>query len=372
MDPDEDIHTHVNLNCENLGKSPEENPELFTTTKPGSEETDSGEAGESGTSTIPEDKKSGPQKFFENVIWASVFSSGGVEGSGMTPNEVLNSTFAYALIILEGEGSAPGGYSIEGMPFSGGIVGESWYKILICIAIVIMLIRFGYEYSVEQANIPSDQMTIEKIFKPVAQLILGMIWIFCAHYLLALILYLSYGAANALSSALSMEGSLGVDLSTSARDAVVAELGFQPDKLTTGIANAGAMLSGLVTFALPWLASQISAVVVLFICFSRVIELVIRGMILPLALSGGFRDTHRSMHYIMDYAGIAFQSLVIIGVIWATNTIGGVLIKTIIGDGGTGTSLASVSQIAVFLMTLKLAQIGMLLKSQSIAKSVFQ
>ena len=78
------------------------------------------------------------------------------------------------------------------------------------------------------------------------------------------------------------------------------------------------------------------------------------------------------MHYIMDYAGIAFQSLVIIGVIWATNTIGGVLIKTIIGDGGTGTSLASVSQIAVFLMALKLAQIGMLLKSQSIAKSVFQ
>lgn len=374
MDPDEDIHTHVNLNCANLGKSPEEDPDLFTTTKPGTEDsTDTGEAGDG--STIPDNQKSICQtKIYEGFIWPGVFGSQDESNSALSSDELLTKTFLYALAILEGTEGLPDGAFDGNLPFTHGVVKETWYQLFECLAIIILTIRFFYEFSLKKIWVSGDQVSIGKLFRPFISLTISIALILVSHHILAMILYASYFASHTLSKALTSDSSLSIILSDQARDAVAVELGYEVKGITHGLANASATFTAFLIFAIPLLTSAVSSVVVLFIVFSRVAELVIRGMVVPFSLTSNFQENPRALQFIAEFAGVAFQSVVIVGVLWATNVVGGFLITSIIGDGSEtfkGT-LTSVSQIGTYMAALKLAQIGLLLKSQTIAKSIFQ
>lgn len=378
-DRDTETYYHGNTECENFGKNPDDNPGLFTTDQ--SAAGGSGSGTESGDGTgdngaIPDDKKSVFQNTFENYVFATAFDMGDSNGTGFTPAELLEKTFVYALAILEGTDHIPSGYiDTDTIPFSRGIVHESWYIFLQVAAMIIMLIRFCYDYATVRVWTPASPQTPEHLFKPIFKLICGFILIVAAHYILAFFLYLSQAAVGAFVNHVSSnDGSTAQVFDQLKADLCVA-LGFEVKGMAHGLANLGALLTGIIILLLPLVANMAYTVVMLGTIFSRIFEVILRGIMVPLAMT----DVHEehggnAMRYTMEFAAVCFQGLLILLSIWVANMVCAFLIENILTQIPTGTNagfLKAVGSIGTALAAIKFAQIAFIGRTRSIAQSVF-
>ena len=335
-----------------------------------------------GTAAESTGKKGMAQNFFESVILEQVLNmNAGEESGSLSTVTLLNRTFVYAIAIMEGADSAPTGYLGEeglGSALAGydGITHETWYLFLEVAAILIMFIRFASDYSMDKVWQPVERNTPEQMMKPVIRLVVGFIFILLAHHLLAFGLVLSQAAFSAISQSTTSAETLSLyqDMSKNICDL----LGFVPEKGPIDfMKNLGALISGVIEFFLPFLISGISALGIMFVVFSRVLELVVRAVFAPLAMTDCYKSgehTH-GFHYIMEFFGIAFQSLAIFAVLWVSGMVCGMFtaeLKTTMASAtGVGADLNRASQMALYISALKLAQLTMLLKTASITKSVF-
>lgn len=320
-------------------------------------------------------KKSAAQTFFENVILSQVLNMNiGEESGAISTVTLLNRTFVYAVAIMEGADKAPSGYLGEeglGDSLSGydGIVHETWYLFLEVAAMLIMLIRFASDYSLDRVWQPTERNTPEQLFKPIFRLIVGFIFILCVHHFLSLGLILSQAAFSVISkSSMSAESvSLYNDMAAN----ICELLGFTTDSLVHMPANITALVGGIIEFFIPFIISGISALGIIFVVFSRVLELVVRAVFAPLAMTDCYKsgeNTH-GFRYIMEFFGIAFQSLAIFAVLWVSTLVCGMFTASLKASGAT--DLNAAHQLAIYIAGLKLAQLVMLMKTSSITKSVF-
>lgn len=371
FDNDAGTYIHTNSACENFGKNVAESPELFTNDLEdgGGTETDKSEA-------IPDDKKSGAQKFFENFVFENAFDMGASNGSGFTPSELLDKTFVYAIAILEGTDHIPSGYiDTENIPFSSGVVHEDWYIFLQAVAMIIMLIRFCYDYATVRVWTPASPQTPEQMFRPIFRLICGFILIFAAHYILAVFLYISQGACNAFSSNILGDTTTTEQTFEQVKIDLCTALGFQKDSIVNTPANLGACLFGFLTLVIPMILNMIYTVFMFSTIISRVLEIILRGIMVPLSMSDVYEDHGgNAMRYAMEFAAVCFQGVLILMSIWVSNVVCAFIIEniiTLIPNASVGNYLKAVGSIGLLLAGVKLAQIILLTKTRTIAQSAF-
>lgn len=378
-DRDTETYYHGNTECENFGKNPDDNPGLFTTDQ--SAAGGSGSGTESGDGTgdngaIPDDKKSGAQNFFENYIFANAFDMGTSNGSGFTPSELLDKTFVYAIAILEGTDHIPSGYiDTDSIPFSRGVVHENWYIFLQVAAMIIMLIRFCYDYATVRVWTPASSQTAEQMFRPIFRLICGFVLIFAAHYILACFLYLSQAACNAFSNGIVGDSTATEQTFEAVKADLCMALGFKEDRTINTLSNISACFFGMIALAFPMVSNMVYSVVMFATIISRVLEIILRGIMVPLAMSDVYEDHGgNAMRYAMEFAAISFQGVLILMEIWVSNIVCAFIVKniiTLLPDASVGSFLYALGSIGVLLAGIKAAQIILLGRTRSIAQSVF-
>ena len=371
FDSNAGTYIHTNSGCENFGKSVAENPDLFTN-DPGD-----GSGEETGENeTIPDDKKSSAQKFYEDFIFANAFDMGDSNGTGFTPAELLDKTFVYALAILEGTDHIPSGYiDADNIPFSDGVVHETWYIFLQAVAMIIMLIRFCYDYATIRVWAPASSQTPEQMFKPIFKLICGFILVLAAHYILAFFLYISQAACSAFTTHISGDTSTTEQTFETLKTDLCTALGFQKNSIVNIPANLGACIFGTLVLILPMLANMIYTLIMLSSIFSRIFEIILKGIMVPLAMSDYYEDHGgNAMRYMLEFAGVCFQGLLILLAIWVANMVSAFLIENVITQiptASTGGFLKAVGSIGVAMAAIKFAQIMLIGKTKAIAQSVF-
>lgn len=371
FDSNAGTYIHTNSGCENFGKNVAENPDLFTN-DPG----DGGGTENSKSEAIPDDKKSGAQKFFENFVFENAFDMGSANGSGFTPSELLDKTFVYAIAILEGTDHVPSGYiDTENIPFSSGVVHEDWYIFLQAVAMIIMLIRFCYDYATVRVWTPASPQTPEQMFRPIFRLICGFVLIFAAHYILAVFLYISQGACNAFSDNILGDTTATEQTFEQVKIDLCTALGFQKDSIVNMPANLGACLFGFLTLVIPMILNMVYTVFMFSTIISRVLEIILRGIMVPLSMSDVYEDHGgNAMRYAMEFAAVCFQGVLILMSIWVSNVVCAFIIEnviTLIPDASVGNYLKAIGSIGLLLAGVKLAQIILLTKTRTIAQSAF-
>lgn len=328
------------------------------------------------TGVIPDDQKSSFQVFFENYVFDTVFDTGTEEDNENNPFTTLNlvnRSFTWTIAAVEGSSSSLiSGSGADIFP-SDGIVHQSWYVFLQCIAVLIMLMRFMSDYAMDKVWQTADHHTPEQLFKPIFRLLCGFLFILLVHYFLSFGMYLSHAAFHAMSSGIETASSASSDV---AKDTLTQMLGFEKKGITHVPQNIGALLMGVLVFILPLLVSMIASVGTLFVCFSRVLELIVRAVFAPLAVTDCYKagDGAHGFKYIMEYFGIAFQCVAILAVLWASSYVCQIMfanIREVLPDAGAADYMRRISNIAMYIAGIKLAQLVLMLKTGQITKSVF-
>ena len=339
----------------------------------------SSEDGETGS--LSEDQpeittKSAQQKWFEEHLLVQVLNMNAGESEGsLSTVTLLERTFVYAIAIMEGADKVPPGYLdedglAEGLADYRGMTREPWYLFLEVAAMLIMLIRFAADYSMDRVWQPSERNTPEQLFKPIFRLICGFLFILCAHHFLALGLYLSQAAFSAIAKSTLTPAS--VSLYEEMCSTISEMLGFKDDSVMNMAHNIGVMVMGMFNFFIPYLISMVSGLGVIFIVFSRVLELVVRALFAPLAMTDCYKNgehTH-GFRYILEFFGICFQSLAIFAVLWVSGMICGMFAESLKASADPG-SINSITQLTIYISGLKLAQLTMLMKTATLSKAVF-
>jgi hypothetical protein len=137
------------------------------------------------------------------------------------------------------------------------------------------------------------------------------------------------------------------------------------------------MISIILTFIGPYLVSMVCSAVVIWVVYSRTVNIIIMTIGAPLAMSDiygdrPFRET-RSFGYIKELAGLMFQSVVIVLVMYAMNQISKYFFEAFksLQDTSGGGGIALISSLAIRMTVFKVVQVGALLGSANKAKKLF-
>lgn len=369
-DSDSGSYIHLNSACSNFGKNAEEDSEAFrTVSSDDSGETDSGDGTDTDES-VPEEQKSWQQKMFEDLILANAFDMAGFD-IGFTPAELLSRTFVYAIAILEGTDGLPDGYIDTDLPFENGITHEIWYYLIQAFAFIILLIRFMYTSAADSANLNIDK-TPEQIVRPLIKLFGGFLLIFFAHYILSGLLYLSFLLCHIFTANVT-SGSETEALFDAVKVTIIKAVGFKKSSpLNDVTVNGGALALGVSCFALPMIMNIIYSFLMLSTIFKRVIEIIVRGIMLPLAITGYCEEHDPTLQrYIKEFAAVALQGLMILVLIWVSNVVCAFMIQDIAGMAqSAGFDIKVYSKIGRDLAAIKFSQVLMIGASLQISKSV--
>lgn len=232
-------------------------------------------------------------------------------------------------------------------------VDSVYSNVMVPIALGLMIIWFLVAFMEKAA---SEQVTFEQLFILFAKLIAAKflidngLQIFANLWSLGISLIDNVGGAFEDSS-----GSLGLDLK---------DLWYDFTKLEwtakIGIIKGIGILCQLL---IPWLVSLIMTAVVYFICYSRIIEMLLRMMAAPIALSDFMTEGLHGAgwRFLKNFLAICLQGMIMV----AIAQIYPLVINTILngGDGGFWVTLLK-------YVAFSFAAIALLFKSLSISKEL--
>ena len=326
------------------------------------EESGEGEENENG-----EEIKDGGNTFLDAMLDSVFGVSEEKDGSGFSTYEMLDE----AVGIVD--------TAFETMTDTGSEIG-AFYYMLKAVALTIMTMYFVMGLASRDFTQQFGKPTVEMLAKPFAKFIVCIVILIFSEYLMQFFLYLSQWCFNRAPKDNSMLGEMAEKIGDY-KDLVYDAVGYTLPSEKKGLGvmdtfkNIMPFISIFIAFMLPWLVSLAASLVAVWVVYSRTAQLIIMAIGAPLAMADLYgehplRET-RAFNYIKEFAGVCFQSVVIILVFMAMNMIMAVFMEHFgkqISDGanGIGALMAMGLKIAVF----KLVQVGLVVSSANRAKKL--
>lgn len=332
------------------------------------EESGEGEENENGEETKDgEEIKDGGNAFLDAMLDSVFGISEEKDGSGFSTYEMLDE----AVGIVD--------RAFETMTDTGSEIG-AFYYMLKAVALTIMTMYFVMGLASRDFTQQFGKPTVEMLAKPFAKFIVCIVILIFSEYLMQFFLYLSQWCFNRAPKDNSMLGEMAEKIGDY-KDLVYDAVGYTLPSEKKGLGvmdtfkNIMPFISIFIAFMLPWLVSLAASLVAVWVVYSRTAQLIIMAIGAPLAMADLYgehplRET-RAFNYIKEFAGVCFQSVVIILVFMAMNMIMAVFMEHFgkqISDGakGIGALMAMGLKIAVF----KLVQVGLVVSSANRAKKL--
>lgn len=272
--------------------------------------------------------------------------------------------------------------ALEKITDSGNGFGKA-YTLFKGLAIMIMTFYFIISLTSMDYSRQFGKPSIELLAKPFAKFILCLLLIIFSEQILKFCFALSAKAffvTDRLDLKLDIEtkATLASDVNEY-RKAVYDAVGYTmaADKAGFGIVdtfkNIPAFISIVLAFAIPWIISIAADLVTAWVIYSRTVNIIVRTMAAPLAMSDlysdrNFRETH-AFSFIREYTGLCFQAVVIVIIMAVLNIIMGILIKNLDAAGGFNT-FQEIQQLGLKISVFKLVQVGVLIGSANTAKRI--
>lgn len=254
----------------------------------------------------------------------------------------------------------------------------AFYYMLKAVALTIMTMYFIMGLASKDFSQQFGRPTIEMLAKPFAKFVICMFLLVCSEWIMKFFLYLSQWCFNRAPQNNSMletwSESIG-DYKTLVYEAV----GYvqAEDKKGLGIVdtfrNIIPFFSIFLAFMIPWLISLAASLVSVWVVYSRTAHIIIMALAAPLAMSDLYsehpiRET-KAFHYIKEFAGVCFQSVVIATVFIALNMLMAIFLGHFTADisaeySEIGILMAMGLKVAVF----KLVEVGLVVGSANRAK----
>ncbi len=263
------------------------------------------------------------------------------------------------------------------------ITGSSIYTLLKGFAVLIMTMYFIMGLSSKDFSTQFGKPTVELISRPFAKYLICLFVVVFMEYLLQFFFSLShiaYGTAaeNSIELMSSQESTvLGADAVKGYKDAIYAAVGYVTKEQKSGLGivdtfkNIPPFISIIFAFLFPWIISMASDMVTVWVVYSRTVNIVVRAIAAPLAFSDlyseqPFRET-RAFGFLREFAGLCFQSAVIMVTFVALQAVMGVLLEHL----PAGSTFGDIQGLALKIGVFKLVQVGVLVGSANTAKRLF-
>ena len=307
--------------------------------------------------------------FIAGMMIDEIFGAGIDNGSIADPIGTLEKSINSIVTVLEG---TPG----EDGKVTGGLLNTPIYYAFQGVAITIMIISALSSFiTTEMVSQQFGKPTMETVIKPFAKIIVAMIFIINVWAFLKVFLYLSQWAYYAVGDVHDGGGG-GMD-TAAIKTQIYSIVGYVPGtkKIMEKIDNIVATVSMVLTFFIPWLISLANSVAMVFVVFSRTLNICIRGIMAPLAMTDicserPIRET-KAWGYIMEFCGLCFQSVVILIALIATNYVMGAFIQGLTPAEGFVGGFGQMLNLSLVMAAAKLAQIGVMLGTGNLAKRIF-
>ncbi|HJB27195.1 MAG TPA: hypothetical protein IAA06_00145 [Candidatus Blautia faecavium] len=190
-------------------------------------------------------------------------------------------------------------YSLMNNPVFTSVAGA-----IMGIGVGIMLIYFLLDLA---EKVQDRSFTLQHFMRSIVFMIVAYILIIYSMDLLQGFVAFGQAVANLLNESSLAEGMAFFEKGTP-----------QYDQFKEGVSDVKLLPSiGFVIKAiLPWLISTIASLIVTFLAVSRIVEMVVRCLFAPIAVSDCFRDGYRSnaIRYLKKFLAISLQYALIIGI----------------------------------------------------------
>ena len=243
------------------------------------------------------------------------------------------------------------------------------------IGILIMTMCLVIDISARDLSATFGKPTLEMLSKPLIRYVVALIFILYLEKFLQLILLLSQWAYMQVEMPPATEITI-----PDYKETIKTALGYSdsPKGPLDLIKNALASAQLYITFLLPTLITNIAFIGTGWVVYSRTVNLVVSALAAPLGMPDLFsdkplRDT-RAFVYLRRFAGLCFQSFVIILVCLVLNLLTGELLTNLV-DGlnattGAAANIADLSTFSLKLSVFKLVEFGVLMGTANKAKEI--
>ena len=249
-------------------------------------------------------------------------------------------------------------------------------NVMVPVAVSLLIIYFVVALIEKSTN---EQFTYEQLFLLLAKMVIGIFLINKGFEILLKLEEAALDIFNLLKTEASGQG-LGVDIKNAGEvpDAIkdlfkeMTGVKWPADgKELSFIKSIQAFLSAGIPVLLAWLAQLIIVLVLHTICFLRVMEIYVRSMFTPIALSDIFYNGLNSTGF--RFLKNFFATFLQVVVIYGSMLIYIVMLRAITGIGGDAElNFAEIALNPFFFiiknLALSFAMLGLALKSQSLAK----
>lgn len=250
------------------------------------------------------------------------------------------------------------------------------YSVFTAIGVIFMFIYFLMDLSTSDMFMTSTnkRVTAEEIIKPLMKLLFCIIFLCNVKWILYFILGLSQGAFNQAINTLTIEN---VNMSADVVDKLMTVSGYvkNPSGLDM-VRNIGCSMQLFISFAIPWLVSLVCNFLLIYVILSRVVNIVIQGILAPIAMAdiygqgNSIRDT-RAWGYIRNFAGLCFQAVVIVLVLYVVNSLIGVYATQLSEGLSRAAHIGDFVNLGIQVTVLKVVQVGTAMGSANEAKKLF-
>lgn len=318
----------------------------------------------------PEEADPGEEEddaFIGGAMIDEVFGTGGLGGdsSVFNPVSTLEDSINSIILVLEGDEDTE------------GLMDKPLYHAFQGIAIIIMIIGALTSFiSSEMMSPQFGRPTMEVYLRPMAKMIIAMIFILNVWAFLKLFLYLAQWAYYLVPDDMlaGAGGTGGADI----KQQVYAMVGYKPGASGMDVVkNFFATISIVLAFFVPWLVSMANSIAMIWVVHSRTLNICVRGIMAPLAMTDicserPIRDT-KAWGYIMEFCGLCFQAVVILVALIATNQVLVSFMQKIGAEiaGHPYRNLGSLVNLGLMIAAAKLAQIAVMMGTGNIAKRLF-
>lgn len=294
---------------------------------------------------------------FGNSVWNDESGSG--TGSVFDPWEMLKNSTGLAFNTLE------------------DITQGNLYMIFETIGLILLTIYFllefsgNYSFNLSSTNKPST----DEIIKYFIKFIFSIMFFLNMKYILYFMLFLSEAAFNQAVNTLAIEN---INMSVDVVDKVLTASGYVKGASMVDFIryNLPATISIVFSFAIPWLIGLVCNFLLVYVILSRIVNIVVQGAISPIAMADIFgngnniRDT-KAWGYVRHFAGLCFQSVVIVVILYAVNALIGTYVTQLVEGLNNTINFGDLVNLAIQITVLKVVQVGSAMGSANIANRLF-
>lgn len=205
-------------------------------------------------------------------------------------------------------------------------------------------------------NVSYKELTPEAFFKQFCKLIISAAIVANGINILELFLALGAGLVSSFQSLSGGIGANGQSMVDTMKDFAKTETNNY--KLFDSI---GFLLQLLIPYACSWIIQVIASV----ICYSRILELMVKTLFAPIPLCDVFSDSLNhsgSMRYFRSYIATCFQAVVIYAISFVFSQVSADWLTNLTGGSGFGMTIG--------YLAINLAAVTLIIKSGSLSKEL--